>query len=78
MADFTGGNVPAIPPPIAGFIALPIAVHHASVAGTYLITALQNPPPPYQAINNLGTGTYICTLLYAWSGVLVFIQVRKG
>jgi hypothetical protein len=78
MADFAGGNIPAIPPPIAGFIPVPIAVHHASVAGTYLITALQNPPPPYQAINNLGTGTYICTLVYQCSGVAVFFQVTKG
>ena len=77
MNDFAGGAVPAIGGPGIGFLGLPIPVHHASVAGNYLVNMLQNPPPLYVAINSLGAGTYICTLQYIWSDVVVAIQVTK-
>mmetsp|Transcript_7602 Transcript_7602/g.21126 ORF Transcript_7602/g.21126 Transcript_7602/m.21126 type:complete len:178 (-) Transcript_7602:206-739(-) len=78
MNDFAGGAVPVIGGPGIGFLPLPIAVHHASVAGNYLIDLLQNPPPAYPNINLLGIGTYICTVQYVWSGVVVIIQVTKA
>lgn len=76
--DFAGGVMPAIGGPGIGFLPLPIAVYHASVAGNFLINLLQNPPAAYPAINSLGIGTYICTVQYLWSGVVVIIQVTKG
>lgn len=78
MNDFAGGAVPAIGGPGMGFLGLPIAVHHAGVAGNYLLNILQNPPPHYTAINSLGAGTYICTVQYIWSEVVVVIQVTKS
>jgi hypothetical protein len=81
MPNFAGG---AISSPISGPGAvmppamLPIRVQHASVAGSYLINLLQNPPATYPAINLLGTGTYIRTVQYIWSKVVVVIQVTKG
>lgn len=78
MNDFAGGAVPALGGPGMGFLGLPIAVHHASIAGNYLLNNLQNPPPLYVAINSLGTGTYICTLQYIWTEIVVVIQATKA
>jgi hypothetical protein len=80
MPNFAGGAIPAIGGPGAVMppAMLPIRVQHASVAGSYLINLLQNPPATYPAINLLGTGTYICTVQYIWSEVVVVIQVTKG
>ena len=77
---FVGGTVPAIGPPIIGVNppVVPVPVHDASVAGNFLIEALQNPPLAYVTINSLGTGTFICTLQYTWSNVVVHLQVFKG
>ena len=76
--DFAGGAIPAIGGPGIGFVPLPIAVPHASFAGSYLINLLQNPPAAYVAINLLGVGTYVCTVQYIWSEVVVMVQVTKG
>lgn len=78
MNGFAGGAVPVIGGPGIGFVPLPIAVQHASVAGNYLINLLQNPPVAYPDINQLGIGTYICTVQYIWSELVVMIQLTKA
>jgi len=59
-----GGTSPAIGPPIPGVSppGLQVPVQDASVAGTFLVQTLQNPPPAYATINSLEPGTLICTL----------------
>ena len=80
MNDFAGGAAPVLGPPVAGMNppVVPVPVHHASVAGNFMIGQLQHPPTTYPTINSQGTGTFICTIQYMWSNVVVAIQVFKG
>lgn len=80
MSDFGGQNapLPPVPHPLQALPHMPIHYHHASIAAQVLVSYLQSPPATYPVINNLGSGTYICTLHSNWSNATVLQLVYKG
>jgi hypothetical protein len=78
MEDFLENPFPLIDPPLEGPPMQQINVHHASVALCKLIERIQNPPPNYQTIYNLNSGSYICTVVQHWQHLTLEIVVFKG
>lgn len=76
MAAFTMGP-PIIPGPLCK-PPLPVPIHHANVAVTGVMQQIQNPPPNYPTLANLGAGSYICHLDYRWTGASVVAAVFKS
>jgi hypothetical protein len=68
----------ALPGPLAaGVVSVNVNVHHASVALTACITAIQNAPPHYPVLAALPRGTYICHVNMAYKNTLTSIAVYK-
>lgn len=75
IQDFAAG-APIIPGPIAG-VQAPIPIHHAKVSVCGLIACIQDPPATYPTINGLGTGSYICDIMYQWTAAAIRVPVFK-
>ena len=77
MNDFVENEFPPIGPPLGATPAI-VKVQHADVALTKVMQLIQNPPPNYPAINNLKSGSYICTVTQKWPHIIFEIILMKN
>jgi hypothetical protein len=59
--DFVGVILSAIPAPLAAVI-LPVQVHHAKIALSAIMAAIQNPPNTYATIHALQASSYMSVM----------------
>jgi hypothetical protein len=76
--DFLENPFPLIDPPLVGLPMKKVKVQRASAALCKLMERIQNPPPNYQTIYNLKSGSYICTVTQHWRYIVLEILVFKG
>lgn len=71
-----GNLIARIGAPLAGPPAH-IRVHHAKMALSALMQAIQNPPDNYPILNSLKSGSYICTMNQQWANVGIDVVLFK-
>jgi hypothetical protein len=77
IEDFVSNAIPCIGPPLQAAIGN-VKIDHANVTQLCnLIERIRNPPMDYPIINNLRSGSYICTLSLFWRSTLFEVILMK-
>jgi hypothetical protein len=77
LEDFMSNAIPCIGPPL-GCAKGNIKMDHVNIIQLCsLIERIRNPPMDYPIINNLRSGSYICTVSLFWKSILFEIILMK-